>query len=718
VRAQRAHARARLRAAVSWSRCDRGHEPSERRLDDGGLGRAVGADHATHEAVSGTGFSLKIKQRADAKEASSVDLYHELHEVIADNVRALAKGKSYRHVTPDNVELTIDDGAGRPTEIAFGFHDSGGLVSGSMHACYHWFELLVSALARTTGKTPSPLEEIVRRHGFTLDDKVPPLASLLRACRDPLVEIRGHTYGTGWFAKGKPMLIGDELDDEDRIEFEDLEPAERTKVRTALEKKHCSCVVCVKLRSKKTKLRLPKVKAKKPPKLGIKTDLNDDKTYRSITDDKCETLPDAVFGPPTLTSLHVSAPIADLPDAVTRLDKLERLSLYNTKLTRIPDALTRMPSLRRLSLFRGRIAEARELERLSGLHELSLSQTTDLARGLDDVRFEGFEELTSLELYGLNLPHLPKGLSRLSALRELSINDDELKTLPDVLGKLAKLEKLSLTLPKLRALPRVLASLPALRELTLSCDGLTSLDDRALPRGLTKLSIDGSNLTSLPESLGSVTGLVELTLGHSKVDELPASLAKLTALADLTLDGSALDKVPAVVGKLSALRQLSLYGVPALDEGALPKSLTRLTIVGCSSDVLPKSLATLTNLEDLMVCRTKLTAVPDSIRKLRKLTTLDLARNEELAELPAWLGELTRLESLSLRDLPKVKQLPATLGKLTKMTRLNLDETKAPVGDWVAKLPLEELSLRASGTSRERQARLKKLLPKTKIVFR
>src|SRR5262249_20787227 len=155
----------------------------------------------------------------------------------------VAKRKVYRQVTEHNLGLAIDDGAGSDTEIDFGFHDSGGVVSASMHACYHWFELYVSALAETKGTQPSPLDEIAQRHGFKIAQRPPPLAELLKTCAEPLIELRKQLFGTDWYQK-QPMLVSDELEGQERIEFEDLTPKERAEVEAALEKKQCDCRVC------------------------------------------------------------------------------------------------------------------------------------------------------------------------------------------------------------------------------------------------------------------------------------------------------------------------------------------------------------------------------------------------------------------------------------------------------------------------------------------
>jgi internalin A len=61
----------------------------------------------------------------------------------------------------------------------------------------------------------------------------------------------------------------------------------------------------------------------------------------------------------------------------------------------------------------------------------------------------------------------------------------------------------------------------------------------------------------------------------------------------------------------------------------------------------------------------RLTELPESLRQLRQLETLNLSNNR-LTAMPEWLGQLTQLQSLDLYLL-QLKLLPESLGQLTQL---------------------------------------------------
>jgi internalin A len=75
-----------------------------------------------------------------------------------------------------------------------------------------------------------------------------------------------------------------------------------------------------------------------------------------------------------------------------------------------------------------------------------------------------------------------------------------------------------------------------------------------------------------------------------------------------------------------------------------------------------------THSEDLDLSKLGLRELPESLRSLRWLTELNVARND-LTHVPQWLGELTQLRMLSLSANP-LETLPTSLGSLARLERL------------------------------------------------
>ena len=645
--------------------------------------------------MGGTGFSTRFKPLRGAKgaEGATKALYDELYAIIEDNIERVAKGKVYRQVTADFLSIAHEDGEGRDDLVSFNFRDGAGLCQASVHCCNHWFQLYLAALALKKGKAPSALDTIAERHGLALKDKIPPLKDLLKTCKEPLVELRGHVFGVSG-PKKDPYIVSDELDDDGMLEMENLNAKERAKVLAASTKQRCECIVCVTLR-KKVDLRLPKpkkeAKPKKPPKLGVKTSLHNEDTHRSISDDKATALPDAVFAPPTLESFYVYAPITTVPDGIERLAKLRKFGCINTNLTRIPEVFFRMPWLKEIDLSQSPIETVADLPKMPWLESISLERLRQL-KGVEDVPFDAFPDLATLKLEWLGLGALPKSVTRAKKLRALAFSDPNATTLPASLADLSELESLTLNLEKLTTLPS-LAKLSKLKELSIDAASLETIPDDALP-----------------------PNLVELTLTLEKCTKLPASIGKLPRLTKLSLTGG-FTSLPAALGKLGALKELWIYAnaLTSIPDAALPKGLSDLSLCDCPAlKTLPNRLGDLADLKSFAAIRTGLAALPEPLRRAKNLETLRLTGAPELTALPAWLGELSKLSHLSLGRNPALGPLPASIARLKKkLTYLDLDETPGafPLGAWLEGSALEYIGAARAGVSRDERARMKKLLP-------
>jgi len=135
----------------------------------------------------------------------------------------------------------------------------------------------------------------------------------------------------------------------------------------------------------------------------------------------------------------------------------------------------------------------------------------------------------SLEEFGLT-GAVPPEIGRLSALRTLHLNDNQLTSVPAEIGQLASLERLVLCHNQLTSVPAEIWQLTSLTELTL-----------------------GSNqLTSVPAEIWQLTSLRELNLGRNQLTSLPAEIGQLTSLTELDLSGNQLTTLPARIRELRA----------------------------------------------------------------------------------------------------------------------------------------------------------------------
>jgi len=92
---------------------------------------------------------------------------------------------------------------------------------------------------------------------------------------------------------------------------------------------------------------------------------------------------------------------------------------------------------------------------------------------------------------------------------------------------------------------------------------------------LAKLEIKSNNLQKLPDGISELASLEELDLRHNELEELPADIADLKSIKKLHLWGNKLVSLPPQIGNLHSLKELFLMNNRLL---SLPESITKLNL--------------------------------------------------------------------------------------------------------------------------------------------
>ena len=158
--------------------------------------------------------------------------------------------------------------------------------------------------------------------------------------------------------------------------------------------------------------------------------------------------------------------------------------------------------------------------------------------------------------------------------------------------------------------------LPAsLRKLDLSGTELSSLEGVALPRGLEQLDLSGTQLTSL-EGVTLPTRLRNLDLSNTPLRRL-GDISSLCWLQEI---------------------DLSYTELSSLEGAVFPRELHTLTLDVSILNNLPDGILP-TGLRELYIDGSDPVCLPESIRELKNLVTLELSELV-LVDLPDWLPEL------------------------------------------------------------------------------
>ncbi|XP_026084966.1 p53-induced death domain-containing protein 1-like [Carassius auratus] len=195
------------------------------------------------------------------------------------------------------------------------------------------------------------------------------------------------------------------------------------------------------------------------------------------------------------------------------------------------------------------------------------------------------------------------------------------------------------------ALERALSVLPRLTHLrSLTIRGHRFYDPQGDPLpGL---------LSSLPDSVCSLSLLVHLDLSFNRLSSLPPCLLSLSRLSELLLCHNRLLGLPEGLGALVSLRRVSVLGNRLVD--------------------LPRGLGLLCRLEELDVSFNQLERLPDELGQLQDLQKLELSNNR-LRALPETLGSLRSLRQLVIQsnDLRTVPECLHSLPLLDKIDTRN-----------------------------------------------
>ncbi|CAJ2677037.1 unnamed protein product [Trifolium pratense] len=177
--------------------------------------------------------------------------------------------------------------------------------------------------------------------------------------------------------------------------------------------------------------------------------------------------------------------------------------------------------------------------------------------------------LKTLDLSGcLKLEELPEIKETMENLKALILDETTIKELPSSLYHLVGLEELSLKkCRRLKTIPSFIGNLSKLLELNLAyCESLETFPSSIFKLKLTKLNFEGCSMLrtfpEIPNDSACLSSLTELSLQGSSIVNLPESMAHLSSLRSLNLsDCELLECVPKLPPNLN---QVLAFDCPSI----------------------------------------------------------------------------------------------------------------------------------------------------------
>ncbi|XP_012272275.1 toll-like receptor Tollo [Orussus abietinus] len=357
------------------------------------------------------------------------------------------------------------------------------------------------------------------------------------------------------------------------------------------------------------------------------------------------------------------------PDALRGLAELRHLDLAENNLWTVPPELfCPLQNLRSLNLSRNKLQDVVSL-------------------GFSDWGAPCAKKLEELDLSGNDLGALPeRALSALDGLTTLRLQDNAIAAIGDhALAGLGNLRSLNVSGNRLVALPpELFAKSTELRELVLSNNSLAVLAP-GLFEGLGQLrSLDlGNNeLTSRwvnRETFASLERLASLDLSFNSLTRIDGNIFKgLHDLRVLKLEHNEIEALSE--GCFASLRNLHLLTLSYNDIVGLDPSHTvglvslgQLFMDGNGLRTIhPLTFSNASSLQDVSLSGNALTDVPEALRELRSLKTLDLGNNRISDIDERSFAGLDELYGLRLVDNKLENVSRAALSTLPALQVLNL----------------------------------------------
>lgn len=221
-----------------------------------------------------------------------------------------------------------------------------------------------------------------------------------------------------------------------------------------------------------------------------------------------------------------------------------------------------------------------------------------------------------------------------------------------------------------------------------------------------QLDIQGTNVLSLPESIGNFTKIEQLWIRKNGIEELPRSINNMNALLKLDISNNQIKDLPNI-GNLTNLKILNLANnqiqdlpnsfkkLKELEElhihnnklNSFPKfidNFKNLRVLNLKSNrirEIPGNIGNLNNLENLNVGYNAINKIPHSIGNLKNLTSF-FSRSNNISEIPESIGSLKKLEYLDLRN-NEITRIPHSLCFVNSLKEIELNDNK------IRKLPYD-----------------------------
>lgn len=281
--------------------------------------------------------------------------------------------------------------------------------------------------------------------------------------------------------------------------------------------------------------------------------------------------------------------------------------------------------------------------------------------------------------------------------------------------------RLELTTQRLESVPKEVEQMKNLSDANFSYNNLKKIDKEILNRpNLENLDLRKNNIQRISKDLFEATTLISLNISYNELSKIPNGIDQLALLEELDLSHNHIRKISK---DFSILKRIKVIDLSFNEIEKLPveyvgwRRLEKLNLSNNEINGLPIKLKNLKRLKYLDLSHNQLVTSPNAIAGMRRLNYLDLSYNK-LQKIPSGIGNLGEVTKINLSH-NQITSLHRRLGDAKSLIELDLSHNR------IEKLPttlyklrnLKILDLRGNSISEKEQEKIKKMIPKAKILF-
>jgi len=175
----------------------------------------------------------------------------------------------------------------------------------------------------------------------------------------------------------------------------------------------------------------------------------------------------------------------------------------------------------------------------------------------DVTNFPYFSKLEFLVLDTVGFKEIPDSILKLTSLKEIHLQFNNIEIIPSAIQNLSQLEILGLDNNNIKELPNELFNLPNLKQIQLYKNKIEVIPPAIQNlKELNSLIIYDNKINKFPKEIYNLSNLDHLNLINNTIEIIPEGIQKLKKLEKLSISENNIKKLPNEIFKLPNLKEL------------------------------------------------------------------------------------------------------------------------------------------------------------------